>query len=158
MTRSATVCVVAAPALAVLSGAAVGQSSVQSGVLECRGSGATGFIIGSIHELECIYRSDYGPMQQYHGVVRKLGLDIGITEQSSLAWAVFAPTYQIGPGDLVGDYAGVAAGAAIGVGVGANALVGGSNNTFALQPVSVEGQAGVNIAVGVASLELRYGP
>jgi hypothetical protein len=158
MTYSGTTCAAMAAVLAVLSGTAVGQSSVQSGVLECRGSGATGWIIGSVHELECIYRSDYGPMQRYHGVVRKLGLDIGITEQSSLAWAVFAPTNQIGPGDLAGEYAGVAAAAAIGVGAGANALVGGSNNTFALQPVSFEGQAGVNIAVGVASLELRYGP
>jgi hypothetical protein len=105
-----------------------------------------------------VFRSDYAPPVRYHGIVRKFGLDLGITEQSALAWGVFAPTARIGPGDLAGTYAGVSAGAAVGLGAGANALVGGSNNTFALQPLSVEGQAGVNVTLGVAALELRYGP
>jgi Protein of unknown function (DUF992) len=157
MIRCSTIRIAVAAALVLLPGAAVAQY-VQAGVLECRGMGTTGFIIGSVHELECVFRSDYMPPVRYHGVVRKLGLDIGITEQSFLAWGVFAPTAQIGPGDLAGSYGGVTAGAAIVVGAGANALVGGSNNTFALQPLSVEGQAGVNVTLGVASLELRYGP
>ena len=62
---------------------------------------------------------------------------------------------MIGPGALSGGYGGVAAGAAVGVGVGANALAGGLNNSFALQPVSLEGQTGLNAFAGVASLELR---
>jgi hypothetical protein len=136
---------------------AAAQGRVQAGVIECRGVGTTGFIVGSIHELECVFKSEYAPPVRYHGIVRKLGLDIGITEQSSLAWGVLAPTARIGPGDLAGTYAGVSAGAAIGVGVGANALIGGSNNTFALQPLSIEGQTGVNAALGVATLELSYG-
>ena len=155
MIRSMTIFVVAAAAM--MTGPAHAQY-VQAGVLECRGLRSTGFIIGSVHELECVFRSDYMPPVRYHGVVRKLGLDIGITEQSFLAWGVLAPTARIGPGDLAGSYGGVTAGAAIGIGAGANALVGGSNNTFALQPLSVEGQAGVNVTLGVASLELRYGP
>ena len=148
----------AAVLLAVVATAAAAQSRVQAGVLECRGLGTTGFIIGSVHELECVFRSDYGPPVRYHGLVRKLGVDIGFTEVSSLTWGVFAPTRQIGPGDLAGTYAGVSAGAAVGIGVGANALIGGSNNSLALQPLSVEGQAGINVAVGVAELELRFGP
>jgi len=72
-----------------------------------------------------------------------------------MVWAVFAPTRRIGPGDLSGSYGGVTAGAAIGIGGNANALVGGSDNSFALQPLSFEGQTGLNVAVGVASLELR---
>jgi hypothetical protein len=156
MTRSSICGAVAALALAA--GPAAAQSRVQAGILECRGLGTTSFIVGSVHELECVFRSDYGPPVRYHGVVRKFGVDIGFTEQSSLAWGVFAPTRQIGPGDLAGNYAGVTAGAAVGVGGNANALVGGSNNSFALQPLSVEGQTGVNVAVGVADLELRYGP
>jgi hypothetical protein len=157
MVRSSIIGVAAAAALSLLSGAA-GAQYVNVGVLECRGIGTTGFIIGSVHELECVFRSDYMPPVRYHGVVRKLGLDIGITEQSVLAWGVLAPTGRIGPGDLAGSYGGVSAGAAVIVGAGANALVGGSNNTFALQPLSFEGQAGVNVTLGVASLELRYGP
>ena len=75
-----------------------------------------------------------------------------------LGWAVFAPTRDIGPGDLAGNYGGVTAGAAVGVGANANVLVGGSNRSIALQPLSLQGQAGLNLAVGVAALELRYGP
>jgi len=149
---------VAVAVIALAAGPAAAQSRVQAGVLECRGLGTTSFVIGSVHELECVFRSDYGQPIRYHGVVRKLGVDIGFTEQSSLAWGVFAPTRQIGPGDLAGVYSGVTAGAAVGVGGNANALVGGSNNSFALQPVSIEGQTGINVAVGVADLELRYGP
>jgi hypothetical protein len=155
MIRSTTIC--ALLALAAGTSSAAAQSRVQAGVLECRGAGTTSFIIGSVHDLECVFRSDHGARYRYHGVVRKIGLDIGYTEQSTLAWAVFAPSEQVGPGDLSGNYAGVTAGAAVGVGGNANALVGGSNRTISLQPLSIEGQTGVNVAVGVAELELRGG-
>ena len=72
-----------------------------------------------------------------------------------MAWGVFAPTNRIGYGDLAGSYVGASASATVGVGLGANALVGGSGNTFALQPVSVQGQTGLSVAAGVAGLELR---
>jgi|ERR1700674_1483476 len=157
MIRLSARAMLAVAALAVAVGPALAQSRVQAGILECRGLGTTSFIIGSVHDLECVFRSDYAPPVRYHGLVRKLGVDIGFTEQSALAWGVFAPTRRIGPGDLAGNYAGVSAGAAVGIGAGANALVGGSNNSFALQPLSVEGQTGVNVAVGVADLELRFG-
>jgi hypothetical protein len=90
-------------------------------------------------------------------VIRKVGLDLGITDQTALGWTVFAPTNRIGPGDLSGVYSGAGGSASVGIGVGANALIGGSNNTFALQPLSVQGQIGVNIAAGLQSLELRPG-
>src|SRR5262249_20662971 len=96
---------------------AAAQGRVQAAGLECRGVGSSGFIVGSIRELECVFKSDYAPPVRYHGVVRKIGLDIGFTEQSVLAWGVLAPTARIGPGDLAGDYAGVSAGAAVVVGV-----------------------------------------
>jgi uncharacterized protein DUF992 len=157
MTRSSTIGVALAAALALFSTGAAAQG-VNAGLLECRGMGSTGFIIGSVHELECVFKTEYMPPVRYHGIVRKFGLDIGITEGSLLAWGVVAPTARIGPGDLAGNYGGVTAGAAFVVGAGANALVGGSGNTIALQPVSIEGQAGINVTLGVASLELRYGP
>ena len=139
-------------------GPAAAQSGVQVGVLECRGSGSISFVIGSVHEFTCIFNPGGGPVVPYHGIVRKVGLDLGVTEGSVLGWAVFAPTRDIGPGDLAGNYGGVTAGAAVGVGGNANVLVGGSNNSIALQPLSLEGQAGLNVAVGVAGLELRPGP
>jgi hypothetical protein len=157
MMRSSILGLALAAALALFPAAARAQG-VNAGLLECRGMGTTGFIIGSVHELECVFRTEYMPPVRYHGIVRKFGLDVGITESSVLAWGVVAPTARIGPGDLAGVYGGVTAGASIIVGAGANALIGGSGNTIALQPVSVEGQAGINVTLGVASLELRYGP
>jgi Protein of unknown function (DUF992) len=156
MTRSSAIGLALAAVLALFSTGA-GAQGVNAGLLECRGIGTTGFIIGSVHELECVFKTEYMPPVRYHGIVRKFGLDIGITEASVLAWGVVAPTARIGPGDLAGIYGGVTAGAAVVVGAGANALIGGSGNTIALQPVSVEGQAGINVTLGVASLELRYG-
>ena len=93
----------------------------------------------------------------YIATVTKVGLDLGITDQTAVSWVVFAPTVQLGPGDLSGNYAGVDASAAVGVGLGANALVGGSANSFALQPLSVQGQTGLSVAAGVQSLQLRPG-
>ncbi len=154
MIRYSAIC---ALTLAVLAGtSATAQTRVQAGILQCRGAPTVSFIVGSVHQLVCVFQSDRGPRYRYYGVVRRVGLDIGFTEQSALAWAVFAPTHWIGPGDLSGNYGGVTAGAAVGVGGNANALVGGSNNSFALQPLSFEEQTGLNVAVGVAGLELRY--
>jgi len=144
-------------ALAATLAPAAAQSAIRAGVLECHSAGSTSFVVGSVHEFECMFRSEDGQAYPYHGVVRRMGVDIGVTSESGLSWVVLAPTRLIGPGDLSGSYGGVTAGAAVGVGVTANALVGGSNNTIALQPLSLEGQSGVNVAVGVAELELRYG-
>src|SRR3984893_19509214 len=130
MTRSSAIGLALAATLALFP-AGAGAQGVNAGLLECRGIGTTGFIIGSVHELECVFRTEYMPPVRYHGIVRKFGLDVGVTEQSVLGWGVLAPTGRIGPGDLAGTYAGVTAGAAVIVGAGANALVGGSNNTFA---------------------------
>jgi hypothetical protein len=156
MIRSAAICALALAALAAITITANAQARVQAGILQCRGAPTVSFVVGSVHQLDCVFQSERGPRYHYYGVVRRVGLDIGFTDQSALAWAVFAPSYWIGPGDLSGNYGGVTAGAAVGIGGNANALVGGSSNSFALQPLSLEGQTGLNIAVGVAGLELRY--
>lgn len=156
MSRSVTICAIAFAALATTAATASAQSRVQTGVLDCRGAGTVSFVVGSAHQLECIFQSGQGVRSRYYGIVRRVGLDIGFTERSALGWAVFAPTNRIGPGDLAGNYGGVTAGAAVGVGANANVMVGGSDNSFALQPLSLEGQTGLNVAVGVAGLELRY--
>jgi hypothetical protein len=146
-----------AAVLAALASSAVAQERVQVGVLECRGS-TSSFIIGSVTNLSCMFRPSAGaPGEAYQAVMRRAGLDIGINQQMAVAWAVFAPTRGFGRGYLSGTYVGAAASATVGVGVGANALVGGSNNTIALQPVSVQGQTGLSVAAGVAGLELRAG-
>ena len=130
---------------------------VQIGVLECRGGASIGFIVGSVTNLGCVLRADGMPEDRYVATIRKVGVDLGITQESALAWGVFAPTARLGPGALSGNYAGAQGSASVGVGVGGNALIGGSDNSIALQPLSVQGQVGINVAAGLESLELRPG-
>jgi hypothetical protein len=152
----------AAAVLTMLAASVAGASAqqmtrVQVGILECRGGASVGFIVGSVTNLGCVLRVDGMPEDRYVATIRKIGLDLGITQESALAWGVYAPVARLGPGDLSGDYAGAQGSATLGVGVGGNVLVGGSNNSIALQPLSLQGQVGVNIAAGLASLELRPG-
>jgi hypothetical protein len=138
--------------------AAMAQSSrVEVGVIECRGS-TTSFIVGSVTDLGCVFRaSDNSPPEPYRATIRRAGVDIGFPQQVVVAWAVLAPTRGIQRGDLSGNYVGASASATVGLGVGANGLVGGSNNTFALQPLSGQAQTGLSVAAGIASMDLRPG-
>ncbi len=158
MIRSSVVCalIFGFGSLTVTAVSATTQTRVLAGILQCRGAPTASFLVGSVHQLGCVFQSDRGPRYRYYGVVRRVGLDIGFTEQSAPAWAVFGPTHRIGPGDLSGNYGGVTAGGSIGIGGNASALVGGSNNELALQPLTFEGQTGLNVAVGIAGLELHY--
>src|SRR5205085_10087588 len=121
---------------ASLTGAVAQQplQRVQIGILECRGAASVGFIVGSVTNLGCVFRSDAVPEDRYVATIRKVGLDLGITQESVLAWGVFAPTARLGPGALSGDYVGAQGSASLGVGAGGNALFGGSANSIALQP------------------------
>ena len=130
---------------------------VQVGVLECRGGASVGFVVGSVTNLGCVLRVDGVPDDRYIATIRKVGLDLGITAETALAWGVYAPVARLGPGDLSGDYVGAQGSASVGVGLGGNVLVGGSANSIALQPLSVQGQVGLNVAAGLESLELRPG-
>jgi len=127
------------------------------GVLECRGGASVGFIVGSVTNLGCVLRAEGMPDDRYVATIRKVGIDLGITQESALAWGVYAPVSRLGPGDLSGNYAGAQGSASVGVGLGGNVLVGGSENSIALQPLSVQGQVGLSVAAGLESLELRPG-
>src|SRR5438067_11469030 len=154
-----TIVLAAFAALASSIGGANAQQvqRVQVGVLECRGGASIGFVIGSVTNLGCVLRADGMPEDRYVATIRKVGLDLGITQETALAWGVFAPVARLGPGDLSGDYVGAQGSASVGVGLGGNVLVGGSANSIALQPLSVQGQVGLNVAAGLESLELRPG-
>ncbi|HSI40553.1 MAG TPA: DUF992 domain-containing protein [Xanthobacteraceae bacterium] len=136
--------------------AAAQARRTEVGMLECKGSASVSFIIGSRRTLTCQFKSTRGVSYPYEGTINRWGLDIGFTARNVLLWTVFAPTRAIdGRKDLTGNYAGVSGSVAVGLGVAGNALVGGSNRTIALQPFSIEGQTGVNLAVGVGDLRLR---
>jgi Protein of unknown function (DUF992) len=128
---------------------------VRAGILQCQGGQNVGFVVGSVTSLECVFQSEGRRPEPYIATVRRYGLDIGFTEQTKFSWAVNAPTGRVGRGDLAGNYGGVGANASVGVGGGGNFLVGGPQNSYALQPVSVQGQTGLNVAAGVADIELQ---
>lgn len=134
---------------------------VRAGILQCQGGQNIGFIVGSVANFECVFRSEGRRPEPYIATVRRIGLDLGVTEQTQLSWAVNAPTRRLGRGELAGSYGGVGANASIGVGGGGNFLVGGPANAYALQPISLQGQTGLNVAAGIAGLELQpveFGP
>jgi hypothetical protein len=126
------------------------------GVLTCKTSASLGVIIGSHQKLACSFApSDGGPSDYYSGHVTRLGLDLGVKAAGVMVWGVFAPTSGVHHGALAGTYVGGSGDIALGVGVGAKVLIGGSHRSFALQPLSVEGQVGVNLALGIAGMRLN---
>ena len=131
---------------------------VQVGVLTCNLSSGFGFILGSSREVDCVFSSPIGPTQHYVGSINKIGIDIGYLQGGVMVWSVVAPTVNFEWGSLSGSYGGVTASATVGVGVGANVLVGGSGNSIALQPLSVEGSTGLNVAAGVAEMIVNFQP
>jgi hypothetical protein len=144
-----------AVALAVASASPATAQGVRAGLLTCDVSGGIGLIIGSQKQVSCVYAPDMpGPQQAYVGSFTRFGLDIGITGGGVMVWAVFTGTTG-GPAFLAGDYVGASGEASIAAGLGANVLIGGSNRSVALQPVSVSGQVGLNLAVGIGDLSLR---
>jgi uncharacterized protein DUF992 len=149
--------VVAALGTLGLATEASAQGRAKIGTLACNLGPSVGFIVGGQRRLGCRYTPD-GPFppEVYAGTMSTVGLDIGVSGRGRMVWAVFAPTSGYTRGALAGNYAGASADVAIGVGLGANVLVGGSARSFALQPLSVEANTGLNLAAGVTDLRLRW--
>ncbi|MGC1695832.1 MAG: DUF992 domain-containing protein [Pseudolabrys sp.] len=134
---------------------AQGRDRTKVGTLTCDISGGLGLIITSRKDLTCMFTpSQPGSREVYVGSINKFGLDLGATTGGEMVWSVFAPSTRRF-GALAGHYGGASAEATVGAGLGANVLVGGSDRTVTLQPVSVQGQAGLNVAAGVAEMNLR---
>ena len=133
---------------------AAAQGGVNVGNLTCNVSSGWGFVFGSSRALNCTFAGAGGRYEYYVGNIMKFGVDIGYTQGGVLIWTVIAPAANLVPGSLAGSYAGGTASATVGVGVGAHALVGGSNNTIALQPLSLEGNSGLNVAAGIGAIQL----
>jgi hypothetical protein len=131
------------------------QAGVRVGTLSCSVAAGWGFIFGSSKALHCTFSHGPGRPEHYAGSISKFGVDIGYTQGGVLVWGVFAPTTSLAPGVLSGDYIGATGSATVGVGAGANVLVGGSNRTISLQPVSIEGNTGLNVAAGIGAITLR---
>lgn len=145
--------VLAASAFALSPADAAG---VKVGVLTCNVASGWGFILGSSKEIRCNYVPNSGFGEHYVGNISKVGVDIGYTKGGVLVWNVIAPSSDLKPGALEGGYGGASASATVGVGVGANVLVGGFDKSIALQPISIEGNTGLNIAAGIGAMTLKF--
>jgi hypothetical protein len=141
--------------LAVSGSGVYSQSGVNVGSLSCNVSGGVGFVFGSSKDLSCLFTRTDGKAERYTGTIKKFGVDIGFTKEAHIVWLVFAPG-NVASGAVSGSYGGASASATVGVGVGANVLLGGSNSQITLQPVSVEGSVGLNVAAGIGAVDLNY--
>lgn len=131
---------------------------VRVGVMTCDVDSGFGYVLGSSHDVHCTLLPAAGLPEHYAGSISKFGVDIGYVQNAVIVWTVVVPTVALPPGSLTGTYGGATASVTVGVGVGANVLVGGSNDTISLQPVSVEGGTGLNVAGGFAALSLNFQP
>jgi Protein of unknown function (DUF992) len=134
------------------------QGGAQVGTLTCNVASGWGFVFGSSRALRCTFAASSGRVEHYSGAIQRFGVDIGYTRAGVLVWGVLAPTSDLAPGALSGNFVGATGSATVGVGAGANVLVGGSNRTISLQPVSFEGSTGLNVAAGIGAISLRYEP
>ena len=132
------------------------QEGLNVGMLRCTVDPTVGMIVGSTSRMRCQFQpADRSAPGSFRGRITKVGLSLGITSRTEVRWLVFA-IGKIAPRAIAGNYAGVSASASAGAGLGANVLVGGRNNSVSLQPVSVQAQTGLNIAIGISGLNLRY--
>jgi hypothetical protein len=137
-------------------GSPADAAGVKVGVLTCHVSSGWGFIFGSSKDLRCNFSPSRGYGERYVGTVSKFGVDVGYTAGGVLVWDVIAPTTSLKRGALAGGYGGATASATAGVGVGANVLVGGFDRSVTLQPISIEGNTGLNVAAGIGAITLHF--
>jgi hypothetical protein len=146
--------------LALLLGFAAAPAAAQQtghariGTLRCDVGAGGGFVFGSTRSVTCLFTPVNGTGERYTGEIRRYGVDLGFTSSAVMLWTVLATTGDVQPGALAGAYAGVSAGATLGLGAGANVLVGGGDRGIQLQPLSIEGNTGLNLALGVGELTL----
>jgi hypothetical protein len=148
---------VAVAGLSLGTAANAAPAGVRVGDLTCNVASGWGFVFGSSKDLHCTYRGN-GYREHYVGSIDKFGVDIGYTDGGVLVWGVFAPASDMRKGALTGQYVGGTAQVNAGIGAGANALVGGFNKSIALQPLSLEGSKGLNVAAGIGSISLHAAP
>ncbi|MFO0990881.1 MAG: DUF992 domain-containing protein [Hyphomicrobiales bacterium] len=143
-------------ALGIMMNAASANTTVRAGTLECDVSGGVGLIFVEKQTMTCTFKSDkVGPPDIYTGKIEEVGITLGATAGGVMVWAVLAAQHSVPQGALAGTYAGLTANASIGVGGGANVLIGGTGRSFVLQPISIEGQVGINVAGGVTTITLK---
>ena len=156
MQRAMATIVICAVLAASASVAQAADKGARLGMLRCDEASGWGMVFGSTRDIKCVFNgAEKGAAPaRFTGTIKKYGVDIGFKDNSVILWAVASTSDTFSPGDLAGTYVGATAEVAWAVGLGANVLVGGSKKGFALQPLSVEGFNGANLALGVSEVEL----
>ena len=155
MTIRNVACLTAAALTALIVSPAIAQSNVKVGTLTCDISAGIGLLISQQQTMTCAFDPGNGaPPDRYTGRIDKFGLALGAVQQGTMVWGVLAAASGLPHGALAGTYGGVGAEATAGAGLGANLLVGGTGRAFSLQPLALQGQAGLNFAAGVTTLTL----
>jgi len=145
--------------LFVSSAGEAAESKVRAGTLECDVSAGVGLIIVEKQTMTCTFTpSGGGPVDRYKGKIEEVGITLGATAAGVIIWGVLAAQKGVPHGALAGTYGGLGADASLGLGLGANILIGGTGRAFMLQPLSIEGQAGLNVAAGITTITLRSEP
>src|SRR5512142_297297 len=155
MVRKLCLSAVSIAALLTVGAANAAPHGVKVGMLTCHVHSGWGYVVGSSKGMDCVYHPKDSGEDRYKGNISKLGVDIGYTSGGTLVWDVIAPTSDMRPGALEGDYGGATASITAGIGVGANVLLGGFDKSIALQPVSVEGNTGLNVSGGIGEMSLK---
>lgn len=151
------VCISAFIALSATSVASA--QSLKAGVLKCHLSGGVGMVLMENQSLDCVFKNQKsGAKTHYIGRLTNVGANIGISGPGTMIWGVLAATDAIEPGALAGDYVGAQGSVAVGAGAGGAILVGGSNKSISLQPISVSAGTGLNLSAGIGNLNLQYMP
>mgnify|MGYP001547723380 FL=1 len=128
---------------------------LEAGLLKCEVDGGVSFVFGSTKDLHCVFYKAGGSTEAYQGKIEKYGIDLGATGGGFIVWTVKAATKQMPRAGLAGSYVGANVDASVGVGAGADVLVSTSRKNVSLQPLSLQGQTGLNIAVGIAKIKLQ---
>jgi hypothetical protein len=131
-------------------------AGVKVGTLSCNVDGGWGYVLGSQKDVNCTFSPDKGEPIRYTGDITKIGVDVGYTRGGVMIWSVVAPSKDMKPDLLEGSYGGVTAGATVVVGGSANVLLGGFDKSITLQPISIEGNSGLNVAAGIGGLQLKH--
>lgn len=144
--------------LAAFSPGIATAQSLKAGILKCHLSGGVGMILMENQSLDCVFKGQNGARSHYIGRLTNVGANIGISGPGTMIWGVMAASNAVAPGALAGDYLGAQGSVAVGGGVGGAVLVGGSNKTISLQPISVSAGTGLNVSAGIGNLNLQYMP
>jgi len=136
-------------------------SGTKIGLLTCKtvpGSGVN-LIIHSTRDITCKFESTAGgSAEHYKGEMGiGLGIDLNIKQDETIGYSVLSADFKAGTYQLAGKYAGAKASATFGVGVGVAILLGGSDDSIALQPIALSGSTGLGIAAGIGYLYLEPG-